>query len=49
MLLKTKIQSHGIFFEDGNFTVNKPDVPFSAIGIDHGIEHENRATKVNGA
>ena len=36
------------FFEDGNFTVNKSDVPFSAIGVDHGIEHENRAMKVNG-
>ena len=24
------------------------DVPFSAIGVDHGIEHENRAMKVTG-
>ena len=36
------------FFEDSNFAVNKSDVPFSAIGVDHGIEHENRMMKVIG-
>ena len=28
--------------------MNKTNVPFSAIGADHGIEHENRAMKVMG-
>ena len=36
------------FFLKGNFSVNKANVPFSAIGADHGIEHENRAMKVMG-
>ena len=36
------------FFLKGNFSVNKTNVPFSAIGADHGIEHENRAMKVMG-
>ena len=31
-----------------NFTVNKTRIPFSAIGPDHAIEHENRALKVIG-
>ena len=36
------------FFEDGNFSVNKTKISFSAIGCDHAIEHENRAMKVAG-
>ena len=36
------------FLENGNFTVNKSDVPFCAIGVDHDIEHKNRAMKVAG-
>ena len=31
---------------EGNFSVSKSDVPFTAIGPDHGIEQENRALKV---
>ena len=29
-------------FESGNFFVNKPSVPFTAIDADHGTEQENR-------
>ena len=29
-------------------SVNKTSIPFSAIGPDHAIEHENRAMKVQG-
>ena len=35
-------------FEQGNFVVNKSDIPFCAIGPDHGIEHVNRSMKVTG-
>ena len=31
-----------------NLSVNKTSIPFSAIGPDHAIEHENRAMKVQG-
>ena len=34
------------YFKQGNFSVNKTRIPFSAIGADHGIEHENRVMKV---
>ena len=30
----------------GNFSVNKISVPFSPIGADHGIEHENLTMEV---
>ena len=33
-------------FNEGNFSVNKTLIPFSAIGVDHVIEQENRAVKV---
>ena len=33
---------------DGNFSVNKTTTSFSAIGVDHVIEQENRAMKVLG-
>ena len=33
-------------FLESSFTVNKTKIPFSAIGTDHAIEHENRAMKV---
>ncbi len=36
------------YFKQGNFSVNKTRIPFSAIGADHGIEHENRTMKVMG-
>ena len=36
------------YFKQGNFSVNKTRIPFSAIGADHGIEHKNRAMKVMG-
>ena len=35
-------------FNSGNFSVNKTLIPFSAIGVDHAIEQENRAVKVLG-
>ena len=35
------------FLQD-NMSVNKTHIPFSAIGPDHAIEHENRAMKVQG-
>ena len=35
-------------FNGGNFSVNKTLIPFSAIGVDHVIEQENRAVKVLG-
>ena len=37
------------FLENGNFTVNKSDVPFCVIEMAHGIEYENRAMKVVGS
>ena len=33
-------------FLQRNFVVNKTHIPFSAIGTDHAIEHENRVMKV---
>ena len=36
------------FFKQGNFSVNKTNILFSAIGADHAIEHENRSLKVLG-
>ena len=36
------------FFMNGYFSVNKTSVPFTAIGADHAIEHENRPMKVLG-
>ena len=35
-------------FSQGNFCVNKSDVPFCSIGVDHAIEHINRMMKVKG-
>ena len=35
-------------FEKGNFCVNKTEVPFCSIGVDHAIEHINRMMKVKG-
>ncbi|CAG9761624.1 unnamed protein product [Ceutorhynchus assimilis] len=35
-------------FVSGNFSVSKSDIPFTAIGPDHAIEHENRKLKVSG-
>ena len=39
---------HEIFFENGNFSVNKSHFPFSAIGADHGIEQLNLELNVVG-
>ena len=36
------------FFMNGYFSINKTSVPFTAIGADHAIEHENRTMKVLG-
>ena len=35
-------------FSEDDFSVNKTLIPFSAIGVDHTIEQENRAIKVLG-
>ena len=35
-------------FVEGEFSVNKSNVPFSAIGTDHALEQENRAVQVLG-
>ena len=35
-------------FIDGNFVVNKNQIPFCAIGVDHALEHINRIMKVTG-
>lgn len=35
-------------FSNGNFVVNKNEIPFCAIGPDHAIEHSNRWMKVSG-
>ena len=35
------------FFEEGNFSVNKSNIPFFAIGPDHGIEQGIRWNKGN--
>ena len=35
-------------FVEGECSVNKSNVPFSLIGADHALEHENRAVKVLG-
>ena len=36
------------FFEGGNFSVNKNNVPFCAIGVDHAMEQENKSIKIAG-
>jgi len=33
---------------DGNFAINKNQIPFCAIGVDHALEHMNRFMKVTG-
>ena len=35
-------------FIDGNFVVNKNQIPFCAIGVDHALEHINGIMKVTG-
>ena len=35
-------------FMQGNFCVNKNDIPFCAIGPDHAIEHVNKLMKIRG-
>ena len=46
--LKVKDSETWEFFMNGYFSVNKTSVPFTAIGADHAIEHENRPMKVLG-
>lgn len=36
------------FFREGNFSVQKRDIPFTAIGADHALEQENKNIKVLG-
>ena len=35
-------------FMDRNLIVNKNQIPFCAIGVDHALEHINRIVKVTG-
>ena len=44
--LKEKDINTWNMFESGNFSVNKSEVPFSAISADHALEQENRVVKV---
>ena len=46
--LKEKDSDTWEFFMNGYFSINKTSVPFTAIGADHAIEHENRTMKVLG-
>ena len=46
--LKDKDPETWSMFNEGNFSVNKTLIPFSAIGVDYAIEQENRADKVLG-
>ena len=46
--LKEKDSERWEFLINGDFSVNKTSVPFTAIGADHATEHENRAMKVLG-
>ena len=46
--LKEKDFDIWVFFMNGYFSINKTSVPFTAIGADHAIEHENRTMKVLG-
>ena len=46
--LKEKHINTWNIFKSGNFSVNKSEVPFSAIGADHALEQEDRAVKVIG-
>ena len=34
--------------KQGNFSLNKSSVPFTAIGVAHGIEQENKSMKIKG-
>ena len=45
---KSKTRSRGSTSNKGIFRSTKLEIPFSAIGADHGIEHESRAMKVIG-
>ena len=46
--LKEKGNRMWEFLNKGNFSVNKCELPFNAIGADHGIEQENHTLKVLG-
>ena len=43
--LKKNVTRTWDLLNEGNFSVSKSDVPFTAIGPDHGIEQENLAPK----
>ena len=42
---KDKDQQTWEMMANGCFSVNKSEVPFTAIGADHGLEQENRALR----
>ena len=44
--LKHKDLETWSMYNGGNFSVNKTLITFSAIGVDHVIQQENRAAKV---
>ena len=46
--LKVKDSDIWEFFMNGYFSINKTSESFTAIGVDHAIEHENRTMKVLG-
>lgn len=48
MELRTEDPETWKFFDDGNFTVSKNEVPFTSIDPDHAIEHEHRPMKMKG-
>ena len=44
--LKTTAPDTWEYFEMGNFSISKHDVPFTATDPDHAIEHEHKKIKV---
>ena len=48
MNLKKNTLRHGSFFMNGYFSISKTSVPFTAIGANYAIKHENRTMKVLG-
>ena len=46
--LKEKDPSMWQFLQNGNFSVNKTGIPFTAIDADHSLEQENRSMKISG-
>ena len=44
--LKEKYINKWNMFESGNFSMNKSDISFSTIGLDHALKQENRVGKI---